>query len=91
MSRGAAAGGLNTDGGRMTETVKDEVVRLAFEYMRARKAKDKNREWISRQRILLFMALERAEAVASEPRRTPEEGIDARQSHDGSASDAVTS
>jgi hypothetical protein len=75
----------------MTETEKDEVVALAFEYMRTHKSKDRNKESISRQRILLFMALERAEAVPSEPRRDSEEGAGARPSHDGSASNAVTS
>jgi hypothetical protein len=75
----------------MTDKEKDEIVTLAVEYMRAHKAKDKNREWISRQRILLFMALERAEAVAREPRRDPEEGLGARPCHDGSAGDTLTS
>lgn len=75
----------------MTDTEQDKIVQLAFEYMRAHKAKDKNRESISRQRVLLFLALESVEAVSSEPRRDPEEGVVACPSHDDSASDAVAS
>jgi hypothetical protein len=74
----------------MTDGTKDEILKLAFEYMRAHKAKDKNKEWISRQRILLFLALERAEAV-NEPRRDLEEGVVARSGDDRSTGDAVTS
>ena len=73
----------------MTDGQKDEIVRLAFEYLRTHKAKDKNKESISRQRILLFLALEAAEAP-DEPRRGVEEGAGTGPSRDGAASHTVS-
>ena len=74
----------------MTDGQKDEIVALAFEYMRTHKMKDRNAQSISRQRILLFLALEQAEAAPSEPRRDPEESTVARPSDDGSPSNSVS-
>lgn len=74
----------------MTDEQKDGIIALAQAYMQSHKDRDRNRETISQQRVLLFMALERAEVAPSEPRRSLEEGAGARPSPDGSASDAIS-
>lgn len=75
----------------MTDEERSEVVRLAYEYMRACKSRgpDWNKDTVTRQRVLLFMALERAEGESDGNRRTAEEGVGAGASGHSVASDAV--
>jgi hypothetical protein len=73
----------------MTDAQKDEIVALAFAYMQTRRSRDKNPESISRQRVLLFMALDRAEAT-DESRRAAEEVAGPRDDGGRSQSNAVS-
>lgn len=73
----------------MTDEQRDEIIKLAYEYLRSTKDRDKSKETIAQRRVLLFMALEKAEA-SGEPRRNPEEGARTGAGGNGNESHALT-